>query len=114
MPPFSLALAAMMVVFPGSPQIYGPPAPTPRSVPGLNQGVGRQVRDVRSDIYEARDRGQLSRSQAKHLGREAGEIRRLQDRYARDGLTDQEQAELQNRVEVLKAITNAKRIGRIN
>jgi hypothetical protein len=93
-PVFSLALAAMMVVFPGSPQIYGPPAPTPRSVPGL--------------------RGQLSRSQAKHLGREAGEIRRLQDRYARDGLTDQEQAELQNRVEVLKAITNAKRIGRIN
>jgi len=108
---FALILAAL--AFPGSPQIYGPPAPAPRSVPSLNPGVGHEVRDVRSDIDKGRDQGQLSRSQAKHLKREAGEIRRLQERYGRDGLSDQEQAELFNRVEVLKALTNAKRIGQL-
>jgi hypothetical protein len=51
--------------------------------------------------------------QARHLKREVSEIPMLERRYARDGLTDQEQAELRSRVEVLKALTSAKRIGQI-
>lgn len=109
----SLILAGLAAMFPGSPQIYGPPAPTPRAVPSLNPGVGHEIRDVRSDIDRGRDQGQLSRLQAKQLGNEAREIRRLQRRYGRDGLSDQEQAELFNRVKVLKALTNAKRIGQL-
>ena len=106
-----LAILLTAAMYP--PQIYGPPAPAPRALPSYNPGVSRDVGRVRSGIEHGKDSGQLSRKQAKRLKREAGEIRLLQERYARDGLSDQEQAELRNRVEVLKAITNAKKIGRI-
>jgi hypothetical protein len=96
-----------------SKQTYGARAPAAGGLRSLRALVCRDVGRVRSDIEHGKDSGQLSRKQARRLKQEAGEIRMLQERYARDGLSDQEQAELRNRVEVLKAITNAKKIGRI-
>jgi hypothetical protein len=72
-----------------------------------------EVRTIYKDIHEGRQDGQLSRKQAKELRREAGAINDMQQRYASDGLSDSEQAELRNRTEVLRAVTNAKRYGTI-
>ena len=107
----------------GSPSIYGPPAPPPPvlgpSTPtaGATQAAGvavaEAVAQVRSDIDDGRSSGQLSRKQAKELRVELGEINQLEERFARDGISDDERAELQNRVEVIRAIANAKRLGTI-
>jgi hypothetical protein len=107
----------MVAGFPKSGPIYGPPAPAPaavRAVPGIKPtGISREVDQIRSDIHHGRDSGQLSRKQAKELRREAGEIQGLETRYSAGGLSESEQAELRNRTEVLRAITNAKRLGTI-
>jgi hypothetical protein len=112
MPALASTLIALAGILPGPGQVYGPPSPsaTPAPVlvvPGTSADVGTIYRDIR----DGRESGQLSRGQAKHLRREAGEIGELEERYARNGLTDSERAELRNRVEVLRAITVAKRSG---
>jgi hypothetical protein len=70
-----------------------------------------EVRTVLADINQGAHAGQLSHRQAKELRREAGEITQLEERYAAGGLSNAEAAELQNRIEVLRALTNAKRSG---
>jgi len=112
MPVLAAVTAAMLAVYPPSP-IYGPPAPAPRTTPSYNPDIGREVREVRSDIEHGRASGQLSHRQARHLKREAGELRTLEERYTAGGLSDTEQAELRIRVEALRALTNAKRVGTI-
>jgi hypothetical protein len=72
---------------------------------------GPQLGGIFSDIDAGRRTGQLSHKQAKELRREAGEISVLETRYAADGLSDSEAAELQTRAEVLRSIINAKRSG---
>jgi hypothetical protein len=122
MPILALAMAAAAVQG-GSPSVYGPPAPPPpvygpsiptvRTVPDYGVPVSASVDRVLSDIDDGRNSGQLSRKQAKELRRELGEIGELERRFGRDGLSDDERAELQNRAAVVRAITNAKRIGAI-
>ena len=74
MPGLALATTlALAAAYPPS-GIYGPPAPAPRATPSFNPGVGRDVRDIRSDIDNGRDRGQLSRKEARALKREASLI----------------------------------------
>ena len=112
MPALASTLIALAGILPGPGQVYGPPSPaaTPapvRVVPGTSAEVGTIYRDIR----DGRESGQLSRGQAKRLRREAGEIGELEERYATNGLTDSERAEIRNRVEVLRAITVAKRSG---
>lgn len=101
----AVALAAM------SGPIAGPPAPQPRALPTYNGHAHTELRDVRREISKGRDRGELSRRQAKQLRREAGEIAMLEDRYAAGGLSDAERAELRSRAEVLRALTRGKRAG---
>jgi len=100
-----------------SPSVYGPPAPIPR-MPGYGPSassnvppVAGVVQQVLSDIQQGRDSGQLSRKEARELRKEAGLIGQMEERFARDGLSDDERAELQNRAEVVRAVTNAKRLG---
>ena len=78
---------------------------------GIN--INRTVRQVLSDIDRGRDSGQLSRRQAKRRRADLDEIGMLEQRYAQDGLSDAERTELRNRAEVVRAITNAKRLGTI-
>ena len=106
----AVAAAAMQGA---SAPVYGPPAPVVRTIPDYTHApsVSITVQQVLSNIHDGRENGRLSHKQAKELRREAGEIGILEERYARDGLTDNERAELQNRAQVIRAITNAKRIG---
>lgn len=106
----AVAAAAMQGA---SSSVYGPPPPVVRTIPDYAHApsVSATVQQVLSDVHDGRENGRLSHKQAKELRREAGEIGILEERYARDGLSDDERAELQNRVQVIRAITNAKRTG---
>jgi len=113
-----LLVVSMLVAVPLPAQFY--PAPGPKSRPahssvpdssGATGATGPVLGQVYRDIDEGARHGQLSHQQAKGLRREAREIGALEERYAIDGLTDSEAAELQNRVEVLKSLTDAKRSG---
>ena len=105
----------------GSPSIYGPPAPPPpvfsrpiptaRTAQDAGAAVAATVAQVLSDIDDGRSSGQLSHKQASQLRVELGEVRQLEERFARDGISDDERAELQNRVQVIRALTDAKRLG---
>ena len=108
-----LALFALVMLPTGGGPIYGPPAPVQRTLPDYDSGVGRDVGQLRSDIDQGRTQRQLSRRQARELRREASEIGMLQERYAAGGLTESERAELRTRVEALRGITTAKRLGTI-
>ena len=126
---FALILVATAAMQTASPA-YGPPAPVARPTPGLGPSIpstapmgspdnrnGPFIPDmlpvVWSDIHDGRATGELTRGQAKQLHREFGEIEVLEQRYTQGGLSDDERAEIRNRVEVLRAITNAKRAGTI-
>lgn len=114
MPTVALLSLAAASMFPtGAPQVYGPPPPPARTTPATAPSVTREVERIRSDIKEARASGDLTRRQARELRRETGEIDMLEQRYAQDGLTDAERAELRNRTEVVRAISNAKASGLI-
>ena len=123
MPIFALIAVAAAAVQGGSAPVYGPPAPSTPATPvihalpddGISYGININgtVRQVLSDIDRGRDSGQLSRRQAKQLRADLDEIGRLEQRYAQDGLSDAERTELRNRAEVVRAITNAKRLGTI-
>ena len=113
MPALASIVLSMAAGLPAPGQIYGPPAPAPKASRAVLPGVSPEVRTIYRDIRDGRQDGQLSRKQAKELRREAGVIGDLERRYASDGLSESEQAELRNRTEVLRAITNAKRFGTI-
>ncbi len=74
-------------------------------------GPGREVRDIRARIDQARDSGAISRREAKRLEREARQIGRLARRYGRDGLSGSERAELEARSLYLRGAVNASRSG---
>lgn len=76
-----------------------------------HRGVGGELRQLRATIRAARDAGQLSRSEARALRRQAWRIDSVQARYGRDGLSEFEQAALQSQVEVLRAQANRRRGG---
>lgn len=109
----ALALAAALQT-PAGAQIagkheYGPvPAASPflpdSRLPGPS--TGRQVRDLEGRIDRARDRGDLSRSEARRLEREARAIGRLERLYGRDGLSQSERAELEARTNYLRDSVN--------
>jgi hypothetical protein len=73
--------------------------------------VGRQIGKIYSDIYEGRRAGQLSHREARELRIQAEEIETLEARYAVDGLSGSEAAELNNRMDALLGTINAKRSG---
>ncbi|MGZ8287302.1 MAG: hypothetical protein ACXW27_07570 [Allosphingosinicella sp.] len=84
---------------------YGPvaassPFPADSRLPG--PGIGREVRDLKGRVDEARDGGALSRGEARRLEREARAIGRLARLYGRDGLSPSERAELETRANYLR------------
>jgi hypothetical protein len=73
--------------------------------------IGSGLVSVFSNIDEGRRAGQLSHRQARQLRLEADEISTLEQRYAVDGLSDSEAAELNNRIAALNSLVNADRSG---
>jgi hypothetical protein len=86
---------------------------SPGPMPGTpsDSGIGRQLGKIRSEANAGRRSGQLTRGEARALRRERAAISALEARYARDGLSDSEKAELQTRVEILRNDTAARRRG---
>jgi hypothetical protein len=107
-----LALTLMLASL-GSGQIAGRVPPEPRAIPAFNPVTCRELGQIRSDVRKGRDEGSLSKRQAKELRREAREVAMLERRYSQGGLSSPEAAELRTRIEVLRALTRAKRIGTI-
>ena len=106
-----LLIAAAMIATPAAAQIRDPagsnagwPAPRP-----VLPGVARELNQVDRSIRDARDADKLSRKEARQLRREGRRIAALEDRYARDGLSESERAGLQARIEALRSITSARR-----
>ena len=107
-----LALASLLAVLSYGP-IVGSLPPEPRAIPSFNPATTGDIGMIRSDIATGRREGSLSRRQARELRRESREIEMLEERYAAAGLSDDERAELRSRLEVLRALTNAKRLGTV-
>ena len=104
------ALLAGAAAAPAAAQIAGKRdyGPVPTASPLLadsrlpGPGIGREVRDIEGRIERARDRGDLSRGEARRLEREARALGRLARLYGRDRLSRPEQAELENRAAYLR------------
>jgi hypothetical protein len=104
------ALVILILSAPAGAQIAGKRdyGPVPSSSPFLpdsrlpGPGIGREVRDLEGRIESARDRGDLTRGEARRLEREAHSIGRLARLYGRDGLSPSERAELENRAAYLR------------
>ena len=77
--------------------------------PSTGPGIGRQAERIGDRIEEGRERGQLSRREARGLRREARLIRGLHARYARGGLSEPERRELQARIDYLNGTVSARR-----
>ena len=110
-------VAALMLPVPAAAQIAGKPdfGPIPRASPFLpdsslpGPGIGREVRDLRERIGQAHEAGLISRREARALDREARLIGRLAHRYGRDGLSDAERRELEQRAQAVRAGVNRPR-----
>jgi hypothetical protein len=104
------ALLAGAAAAPAAAQIAGKRdyGPVPTASPLLadsrlpGPGIGREVRDIEGRIERARDRGDLSRGEARRLEREARALGRLARLYGRARLSRPEQAELENRAAYLR------------
>lgn len=103
---------ALFAAAPAAAQSFGGynPPPPPRPMRG-DSGISGRLDQIGGDIRAGRRGGQLSRSEARGLRRERAMIGVLADRYAGDGLSDSEQAELQTRAELLHDDTIARRTG---
>ncbi|HEV7287661.1 hypothetical protein [Sphingomonas sp.] len=106
-----LLIATLMIAAPAAAQIRDPsgsnagwPAPRP-----VLPGVARDLHQVDRSIRDARDAEKVSRKEARELRRESRRIAALEDRYARDGLSESERAGLQARIEALRSIASARR-----
>ena len=77
------------------PEIKAPPRPGPVT-------YYRELERARHDIDRRRDRGEISRKEAKHLRREAARIDWMARSYRRDGLTESERNELDLRTTELR------------
>ena len=110
----ALALLAFAIAAPAAAQIAGKRdyGPVPTAGPFLpdsrlpGPGIGREVDDLEDRIDRARDSGALTRREARRLDREARAIGRLERRYGRDGLSQSERAELENRARYLRDSIN--------
>jgi hypothetical protein len=102
-------LAALAAAAPARAQFvgrhdYGPvdvPAPFIGDSRQRGPGVGRELRDVRHLIQAEREAGILSKSEARHLKREANAIEALAERDDRQGLSSSAQDELEARTHYL-------------
>ena len=109
-----LSIAAILIAAPASAQLFGGIVGTPneegsRRIVPMTFGVGPQLDDIDDSIDHGRDSRQLTKHEAKVLRRDNRQIGVMQDRFGRDGLSADEQAELQARVEVLRAqVENAR------
>jgi hypothetical protein len=113
---FAFALCLLLAA-PASAQIAGrhdyEPVPIANpfladsSLPG--PGIGQEMRDVRGKIHDARESGQISGREARQLRRESRAIERLAGVYGRDGLSQSERRELENRTHYLRGRVNGGR-----
>jgi hypothetical protein len=110
-----MLIVSVLIATPAPAQFYSVPAHVQRPTTTISRSSSTAsspvIGDVYADIRAGARYGQLSHKQAKELRREAAEITALESRYAADGLSDVEAAELQTRAEVLRSIINAKRSG---
>ncbi len=109
--PASAQIAGSMRGLSGSPSIRGDILRAPPAVPSVVQrvSVSRDLRDIRGDIQDAREAGQLSRREARALRREGYRIEAESARFGRDGYSDAEIGALQVRSEALRSALVAKR-----
>ncbi|HMJ92996.1 MAG TPA: hypothetical protein VK472_02720 [Allosphingosinicella sp.] len=106
--------ACLLLASPAAAQIaerhsYDPVAPSnpflgDSSLPGA--ASGREMRDVRGKIHDARESGLISGREARQLTREARTIERLAYAYGRDGLSQSERRELDSRTLALRGRVN--------
>ena len=104
----------LLLATPASAQIAGRhdyepvPAANPflpdSSLPG--PGIGREMRDVRGKIRDARESGAISGREARQLRRETRAIERAAYTYGRDGLSQSERRELETRTLTLRGRVN--------
>lgn len=113
-PAISLALTLFALPTALSAQIA--PGSQPDRVPGpvnirVEPSVGgdHELRRSRDAIRAGRKSGTLTKREARVLRREAGQNDTLADRYARDGLSQSEQRELDMRGRALQSLTQAQR-----
>ena len=112
------ALLATFAVHPAAAQIVGPLPPSDYRAPNPFVGdsslpgpaVGREVGDIRKRVKRAQESGRISRRDARQMHREARLIRRLERRYASDGLSASERRELEARALYLRAALNRPRL----
>ena len=78
----------------------------------LGPSIGREMRDVRGKIDNARESGLISGREARQLRRETRQIERLAYSYGRDGLSQSERRELDSRTLALRGRVNGGRRGR--
>lgn len=65
-------------------------------------GIERQIDQIEQQIDRLRDRRLISSNEAQRLARQAEQIDRLHDRYRRNGLSEREHHELQQRIQGLR------------
>ena len=114
---FASMLIAIAVAAPAGAQIVGKPPreylPPPNPFIGDSRlpgpGVGRDLRNIRSDVERGRKSGAISRREARQLKREARHIGHLADLYVQDGLSASERMELEARASYLRAAVNRPR-----
>lgn len=109
----------LLIATPASAQIWGGTSgmgisggmPTRAQPPSVELMV-RETRQIRQDIRNGLDSGQLTRREARQLRREAYQIDRLEGRFGRNGLSGAERAELAVRRQLLRDTVIAKRSDR--
>jgi hypothetical protein len=101
--------AGFLAAIPASAQGWGGYSPSPAPGVPRDSGISGQLGKIRSDTNAGRRSGQLTRGEARALRRERASISTLEERFASDGLSDSEKAELQTRVEILHGNTVARR-----
>ena len=107
-----LILLGLAAAAPADAQIVGrrsyDPVPPPSlflpdsRLPGAP--IADEVEDMRGDSRRARNAGLLPRRDARRLDREARRLAHAAARYARDGLSDGERAELRDRGQALRSV----------
>ena len=112
-----LALAIAILIgfstaIPAAAQIVGRPVYEPVAPPNPFIGWDSRLpgpsarsesRGLRRRIERARERGTITRREARQLKREARQIGTLARRYGRDGLSEPERAELATRAQLIRA-----------
>jgi len=66
-----------------------------------DMSIRGEIGQIDDSIRDGRRSGQLTRSEASRLRREGRQIEVLEDRFGSDGLSSDEQAEIDNRTAVL-------------